>query len=70
MGGALPPLPNTPSWRGDQLGGAQGLTTSKFKSLGAKMVQLNFLAYFPFLREKQWSYELMGLRVNVYFTSF
>jgi hypothetical protein len=24
MGGAIPPLPNTPSWRGAQLGGAQG----------------------------------------------
>jgi hypothetical protein len=24
MGGAVPPLPNTPSWRGAQLGGAQG----------------------------------------------
>jgi hypothetical protein len=23
MGGAVPPLPNTPSWRGAQLGGAQ-----------------------------------------------
>jgi hypothetical protein len=24
MGGAVPPLPNTPSWRGAQLRGAQG----------------------------------------------
>jgi len=24
MGGTVPPLPNTPSWRGAQLGGAQG----------------------------------------------
>jgi hypothetical protein len=24
MGGDVPPLPNTPSWRGDQSGGAQG----------------------------------------------
>jgi hypothetical protein len=24
MGEAVPPFPNTPSWRGDQLGGAQG----------------------------------------------
>jgi hypothetical protein len=24
MGGAVPPLPNTPSWRGAQLGGARG----------------------------------------------
>jgi hypothetical protein len=24
MGGAVPPLPNTPSWRGAPLGGAQG----------------------------------------------
>jgi hypothetical protein len=24
MGGAVPPLPNTPSWRDGQLGGAQG----------------------------------------------
>jgi hypothetical protein len=24
MGGAVPPLPNMPSWRGAQLGGAQG----------------------------------------------
>jgi hypothetical protein len=24
MGGAVPPLPNAPSWRGAQLGGAQG----------------------------------------------
>jgi hypothetical protein len=24
MGGAVPPLLNTPSWRGAQLGGAQG----------------------------------------------
>jgi hypothetical protein len=24
MDGAVPPLPNTPSWRGAQLGGAQG----------------------------------------------
>jgi hypothetical protein len=23
MGGAVPPLPNTPSWRGAELGGAQ-----------------------------------------------
>jgi len=23
MGGAIPPTPNTPSWRGAQLGGAQ-----------------------------------------------
>jgi hypothetical protein len=23
-GGAVPPFPNTPSWRGAQLGGAQG----------------------------------------------
>jgi hypothetical protein len=24
VGGAVPPLPNAPSWRGAQLGGAQG----------------------------------------------
>jgi len=24
MGGVVPPFPNTPSWRGAQLGGAQG----------------------------------------------
>jgi hypothetical protein len=32
MGGAVPPLPHTPSWRGAQLGGAEGqLYISDFK---------------------------------------
>jgi len=33
MGGAVPPLPNTPSWRGAQLGGAQGQLYLTFTSI-------------------------------------
>jgi hypothetical protein len=44
MGGAVPPLPHTPSWRGAQLGGAQGYILRHVRMLRTitKQIKLDF----------------------------
>jgi hypothetical protein len=46
MGGAVPPLPNTPSWHGAELGGAQGRLLHNF----ARKYRLIFIKYYFSLR--------------------